>query len=121
MVPKYLSAKPLRYKTKDYTNYKEAKRKLKYGKFKHIRGEDSPSSSESEDDDLPEKYQDDIAQLFWDEQLLIQMQLDEVTESREYYKITITRTSDKQDTDFFRIEKEVAKWPHPDVEYQYLM
>lgn len=49
------------------------------------------------------------------------MQLDEVTEAREYYKITVTRTSDKQDTDFFRIEKDVVKWPHPDVEFQYLM
>lgn len=33
--------------------------------------------------------------MFWDEQLLIKMQLDEVTEAREYYKITVTRTSDK--------------------------
>jgi hypothetical protein len=35
---------------------KESKRKLKYGKYRHIRGANSPSSSESDDDDLPEKY-----------------------------------------------------------------
>jgi hypothetical protein len=40
-----------------------------------------------------------------------------VTEAREYLKITVTRTSDKQDSDFFRIEKEVAKWPNADVEF----
>ena len=33
----------------------------------------------------------------------------------------MTCTVDKQDQDNFRIECDFAHWPHPDVEYQYLM
>jgi hypothetical protein len=92
MVPKVKENKPIRYRTKEYVDYKEKKRDAKYGKYRDIRRAGSPSSSESEDDNLPEKYDDPSAQIFWDEKQLIRMQLDEVTEAREYYKITVTRT-----------------------------
>lgn len=49
------------------------------------------------------------------------MQLDEEHAAQQYYKVTITRSIDKQDQDFFRIECDVARWPHPEVEFQYLM
>jgi hypothetical protein len=37
---------------------KERRREIKYGAYRHIRRADSPSSSESDDDDLPEKYEE---------------------------------------------------------------
>lgn len=49
------------------------------------------------------------------------MQLDEITIKRQYIKLTCQRTTNKQDHDHFRVEKDIARWAHPDVEYQYLM
>ena len=120
MIPKIKENKPVRYRTDEYKQLKEKRRDAKYGEYRDIKRPGSPSSSESEDDNLAEKYEDPSSKVFWDEKQLIRMQLDEVTEAREYYKITVTRTSDKQDTDYFRIEKDIVKWPHPDVEYQYI-
>ena len=48
------------------------------------------------------------------------MQLDEQTVKKEYIKVTCTKSIDKQDQDYFKIEREVARWPK-EVEYQYLM
>lgn len=45
------------------------------------------------------------------------MQLDEEHAAQQYYKVTVTRSVDKQDQDFFRIECDVARWPHPAVEF----
>jgi hypothetical protein len=75
------------------------------------------SSSDSEDEADPYKYVDD--QCFWDEEQIEKMQLDEDTVKRRYIKVTCTRTIDKQDQDYFKIEKDIAMWGH--VEYQYLM
>lgn len=77
------------------------------------------SSSSSDDDNNPKKFVDD--ECFWDEQELTKMQLDEHHAAQQYFKVTITKSIDKQDQDYFRIECDVSKWPHPDVEYQYLM
>ena len=71
------------------------------------------------DDDDDQKYVEDDC--FWHEQELVKMQLEEEHAAQEYYKVTVTRSVDKQDQDFCRIECDAAHWPHPDVEFQYLM
>jgi hypothetical protein len=80
-------------------------------------GMSSDSSSENEDDET--KYQD--CDCFWDTEQLEKMQLDEITIKRQYIKLSCQRTVNKQDHDHFRVEKDIARWAHPDVEYQYLM
>jgi len=59
--------------------------------------------------------------MYWDEEELEFMQLDEYTAKRQYYKVTCTQVVDKQDQDYFIIEDSIAKWPDPKVEYQYMM
>lgn len=118
-MPKSNNAKPFRYRTHAYLDHKEERRERKWGSERPARRSDSASSSSSDDDNDPKKFLDDDC--FWDEQELIKMQMDEVHAAQEYYKVTITRSTDKQDQDYFRIECDVAKWPHPEVEYQYLM
>lgn len=59
--------------------------------------------------------------MYWDEEELEFMQLDEYTAKRQYYKVTCTQVVDKQDQDYFIIEDCIAKWPDPKVEYQYIM
>ena len=49
------------------------------------------------------------------------MQLDELTEPREYFKVSVTRTQDKQDQDYFKVETDVAQWASSEVEYQYVL
>lgn len=91
----------------------------KYGHRLQVWDPNYESSSDSEEDDDPYKYVND--QAFWDPVELEKMQLDEFTNRRQYIKVTITRSNDKQDQDYFRIDKRFARWPHPDCEYQFLM
>jgi len=77
----------------------------------------SDSSSEEEEDET--KYTN--CDCFWDADQLEKMQLDEITIKLQYIKLTCQRTTNKQDHDHFRVEKDIARWAHPDVEYQYLM
>lgn len=86
------------------------------GKIGSLDGE---SSSDSEEESDPYKYKDD--QCYWDEGELEKMQLDEINSKKTYLKVTCSRTIDKQDQDYFKIEESTCRFAHPDVEYQYLM
>ena len=55
--------------------------------------------------------------MYWDEEELEFMQLDEFTAKRQYFKVTVTQVVDKQDQDYFIIEESIAKWPDPKVEF----
>ena len=49
------------------------------------------------------------------------MQLDDFTIKRSYMKVTCTKTVDKQDQDFFRVDQDICKMPAKEVEYQFFM
>ena len=91
------------------------------GKQRRRHAEDSPSSSESSDDENEEQYTQERSNIFWNERSIAEMQQDEENLSREYIRITVTRTVDKVDQDFVQVEADIAKWPDKAVEYQYIM
>ena len=116
LTPKTTECLPYRYRSDGYLERKAVTIKRKKGRSS-TNLEDTDSSSEDEDD--PDKFKDDDC--FWDPVELAKLQLDEYTITRSYIKVTCQKTIDRQDQDDLRIEKKVAKWAHPDVEYQYLM
>jgi hypothetical protein len=119
MIPRKTGSKAYRYAALEYKAFKEKLRMRKYANQKRPeRAADEASSSEASDD---EQLGDSGDAVFWNETELIRMQLDEVNEKREYLKVTVTRTDEKQDQDFFKIDRDVARWAHADVEYAYLM
>lgn len=70
LVPKKTRMRPTRYRAPEYLVRKEERREIKYkDKQRPKRREDSPSSSESSDEENPVKYEDDY--YFWNEQVLI--------------------------------------------------
>ena len=95
-MPRELEWKPYRYRAPEYLVYKQMKKDKHYGdKPRPARRSDSPSSSEASDDNDELQYKDD--EVFWNESELIKMQLDEGSVKRNYIKLTVTRTDDKQD------------------------
>lgn len=72
------------------------------GKKRPQLAPDDPSSSEASEDEHVAEHGDSI---FWNEQELMKMQLDTENENREYLKVTCTRTDEKQDQDFFRVDR----------------
>jgi len=117
-------------KEKDQKALKERKRMIKQASRSRMTGDGSDEEEEEEGLDVvsndsngsnmtPEHYEMD--QMFWDEEELEFMQLDDLTAKREYYKVTCTQCVDKQDQDYFIIEKDIARWPDPAVEYQYIL
>ena len=74
---------PYRYRTEDYID-----RKRKFVRNKrgiHIRSIEETDSS-SEDDEDPRKFED--SEVYWDQDELERMQLDEFTSRRTYIKVT---------------------------------
>lgn len=90
MVPKPIQVVPHRYANAAYEKYK-ATRRRRIGRRQ--RRSASSSSSSSDDDEDAAKFVDD--ECFWDEQELVKMQLDEEHAAQSYYKVTITRSTDK--------------------------
>jgi hypothetical protein len=117
LVPKATVCKPYRYNTEAYRARKAQvlAKKQKTGASGAV--DDADSSSEDEDD--PSKYRN--IECFWDLDELERMQLDEQTIQRSYIKLTCQKTTNKQDHDHFRVEKSIARWANPEVEYQFLM
>ena len=119
MVPRNTQWKPYRYRAPEYLFAKEQKRKIRYAdRPRPAKRADSPSSSENSIDD-DNQYEND--EVFWNEHELIKMQLDEGSVDRNYVKLTVTRTNDKQDQDMIWCDYKVAKLAHPDVQYVYLL
>ena len=117
-MPKTTVCKPYRYSTEAYRARKAhmlEKKRQRFGALGAV--DDSDSSSEDESD--PAKYKNNDC--YWDIDQLERMQLDEVTVKRSYIKLTCQKTTNKQDHDHFRVEKDIARWAHPEVEYQFLM
>lgn len=129
LVPKTLTCKPWRYETPAYLERKERvarkkalDRKAKLASHQSAADDEekslegrivSETSSEAEDD--PTKYTD--CSCFWDVDQLEKMQLDEITIKRQYIKLSCQRTTNTEDQDHFRVEKDIARWAHPDVEF----
>lgn len=92
LVPRKKGSKPYRYAALEYKYHKEQLRAQKYaGKKRPELAPDDPSSSEASEDEHVQNGDS----VFWNEQELIKMQLDSANESREYLKVTVTRTDEK--------------------------